>query len=349
MSVNPLRPPELFDGLRLHQNEHTSGCSPRVLEAIAGMARDRVSLYPAYAEMERVGAAHFGVPVERIAFTNGLDEGIMALCVSALRATPGEAEPEAVVPEPAFEIYRLDVDVAGGRTVRVAPRPDYTFPVDEVVAAMTPATRLVLLTNPSNPTGRMISKEDIRTVAREAPPGATVFLDEAYADFARETFLSELDRFPNMIIGRTFSKAYGLAGLRIGCLIGAPERLAPVIRALPVFSVNVCATVALPAALADRAYFEDYLRQVDESKRLIYAACDRLGFQYWPSGGNFVFVRLGDRATEIVKELAGRHIFVKDRSREADCAGCVRIGAGVVEHTKKLVTALDEILCSMPR
>lgn len=349
MSVNPLRPAELFDGLRLHQNENTGGCSPRVLEAIGRMARERAGYYPAYAEMERVGAAYLGVPVERVVFTNGLDEGIMAMSVAYLRPRPGGPAPEVVIPEPTFEIYRLDAEVAGGTVVRVAPRPDYSFPLDEVLAAMTPATRLVLLTNPNNPTGQPIPKEDIRTVARRAPAGATIFLDEAYADFARETFLPELDRFPNLIIGRTFSKAYGLAGLRIGCLIGAPDRLAPIIRALPVYSVNVCATIALPAAIADKAYLEDYLRQVDESKRMIYAACDRLGFTYWKSGGNFVFVRFGDRAAELVKALAARHIYVKDRSSEPDCAGCVRIGAGHVADTQALVTALDEILCQVPR
>ncbi|HEY7790737.1 MAG TPA: histidinol-phosphate transaminase [Vicinamibacterales bacterium] len=349
MSVNPLRPAELFDGLRLHQNENTGGCSPRVLDAISRMARERVGFYPAYAEMERVGAAYLGVPTERVAFTNGLDEGIMALCVASLRSTPGGVAPEVIIPEPTFEIYRLDTDVAGGKVVRVAPRPDYSFPLPAILAAMTPATRLVLLTNPNNPTGQLVPKEDIRTIARQAPAGATVFLDEAYADFARETFLAELESFPNVIIGRTFSKAFGLAGLRIGCLIGAPDRLAPVIRALPVFSVNVCATVALPAALADRAYLEDYLRQVDESKQLIYSACDRLGFKYWKSGGNFVFVKLGDRAAELVGALAARHIYVKDRSREADCAGCVRISAGWVADTQALVTALDEVLCQVPR
>jgi histidinol-phosphate aminotransferase len=349
MSVNPLRPPELFDGLRLHQNENTSGCSPRVLDAIGRMARERVGFYPAYAEMERAGAAHFGVPVERIAFTNGLDEGIMALCVASLRDSQGGAVPEVVIPEPTFEIYRLDTDVAGGKTVRVAPRPDYGFPLQEILDAMTPATRLVLLTNPNNPTGQLIPKDDIRTIARQAPAGATILLDEAYADFARETFLPELEQFPNMIIGRTFSKAYGLAGLRVGCLIGAPERLAPVVRALPVYSVNVCATVALPAALADREYLNGYLREVDESKQLIYATCDRLGFKYWKSGGNFVFVCLGDRAGEIVKALAARHIFVKDRSSEPDCLGCVRIGAGRVADTRALVEALDDVLCQVSR
>jgi histidinol-phosphate aminotransferase len=187
--------------------------------------------------------------------------------------------------------------------------------------------------------------EAIRAIAGAVPKEAVVFVDEAYAEFSGATFIPHLPSFPNVVVGRTFSKAFGLAGLRIGCLIGAVERLDPVRLVIPVYSVNVAAAVALPAALEDRPFVEEYLRQVAESKELLYAACDRLGLTYWRSAANFVLVCAGERVTALVKGAADRGIYIRDRSAEPGCAGCVRIGTGAVAHTRRCIDVMDEVLC----
>lgn len=340
------KPPELYDGLRLHQNENTGGCSPRVLEALAALRPDQVGFYPPYAAAIEACARHFGVAADCIALTNGLDEGIMALAVSYLRPNVGGPVPEAVVPEPAFEIYRFDTAVAGGRLVQVPPRPDFAFPLPAVLAAITSATRVVFLTNPNNPTGVMVPLDAIRTIADRVPAGAIVFVDEAYAEFAGVSFLAELASFPNVVVGRTFSKAYGLAALRIGALIGAPDALDPIRHALPVYSVNIAAVVAVQAALGDPDHLRHYLEQVTESKRLLYAACDRLGLRYWKSGANFVLVRAGDRTGDLVSGSARRGVYIRDRSTEPGCDGCIRIATGIVEHTERCIAVMEEVLCA---
>jgi histidinol-phosphate aminotransferase len=340
------KPPELYDGLRLHQNENTGGCSPRVLAALAALRPDQVGFYPPYAAAIDACARHFGVADDHIALTNGLDEGIMALAVAYLRSGAGEPPFEAVVPEPAFEIYRFDTAVAGGRLVQVAPRPDFSFPLEEVLNAITPNTRVVFLTNPNNPTGVVMPLDAIRTIAGHVPEGAVVFVDEAYAEFAGVSFVPDLASFPNVIVGRTFSKAYGLAALRIGALIGAPGALDPIRHALPVYSVNIAAVVAVQAAISDVDHLNDYLRQVAESKGLLYAACDRLGLKYWKSGANFVLVCAGDRTAEVVQGAARRGVYIRDRSTEPGCAGCIRIGTGIVEHTKRCIAVIEEVLCA---
>ena len=142
-----------------------------------------------------------------------------ATAIAYLRSSAGGFVPEAIVPEPAFEIFKFDTELVGGRPVSVMPRPDFSFPLDEVLAAITPRTRVVFLTNPNNPTGVPMPLEAIRRIAQAVPDEATVFVDEAYADFSGTTFIPELPAFPNVIVGRTFSKAFGLAGLRIGCLV----------------------------------------------------------------------------------------------------------------------------------
>ena len=337
--------PELYDGLRLHQNENTGGCSPRVLEALTKLRPEQIGVYPPYSAARASVAAYLGVPAARVALTNGLDEGIMALAVSCLRPSPGGQVPEAILPEPAFEIFRLDTDVAGGRLVRVMPKPDFVFPLDELLAVITPNTRIVFLTNPNNPTGVGMPLEAVRTIARRVPPEAVVVLDEAYAEFSGVTFLPELEGFPNVVVGRTFSKAFGIAGIRIGCLVGAPETLARITPAVPFYSVNIAAVVAVQAALTDLDYLKTYQQQVDESKALMYAACDRLGLKYWKSGANFVLVNAGDRAADLVAGVRARGIFIRDRSTEAECKGCIRITTGIVEHTRRCITAIEEVLC----
>jgi histidinol-phosphate aminotransferase len=340
------KPPELYDGLRLHQNENTGGCSPRVLEALAGLQATEVGFYPPYREATLACAAYLGVDADRLALTNGLDEGIMGVAVAYLRSSAGGIVPEAVVPEPAFEIFRVDAEAVGGRVAQVMPRFDFALPVDEVLSAVTPRTRVVFLTNPNNPTGVPVPLDAIRQVARHVPPEAVVFVDEAYAEFAGRTFVPELRNFPNVIVGRTFSKAFGLAGLRAGCLVGAPEVLNPVRAVIPVYSVNIAAVVALRAALDDRAHLQDYLRQVADSKQLFYSACDRMGLPYWKSDANFVLVRVGNRVEALVKALAERGIYIRDRSSEPGCRGCVRIATGIVEHTRRCIAAMEEVLCA---
>jgi len=260
----------------------------------------------------------------------------------------GGPQLEAIVPEPAFEIFRFDTTVAGGKLVQVMPYADFSFPLDEVLAAITPNTRVVFVTNPNNPTGVDMPLDAIRTIARRIPPGAVVFVDEAYAEFAGVSFISDLDAFPNVVVGRTFSKAFGLAGLRIGCLVGAPATLDPVRRAVPVYSVNVAAVAAVLAALDDPDHLNDYLRQVVESKALLYAACDRLGLAYVKSRSNFVLVRAGDRTDALVKGAFAKGIYLRDRSTEPGCSGSLRIATGIVQHTQRAIAVMEEVLCAAP-
>src|SRR5260370_15740927 len=168
------------------------------------------------------------------------------------------------------------------------PESNLCLTLEEVPAVITPQTRIVFLTNPNNPTGVSMPLDSISTVARRVPGDAIVFVDEAYADFAGVSFIPKLAEFANVIVGRSFSKSFGLAGLRIGCLIGDPRTLEPIRQAVPVHSLNLAALTAIQVALDDRDHFENYLRQVAHSKEWLYTACNRANLKYCRSNANCV-------------------------------------------------------------
>jgi histidinol-phosphate aminotransferase len=186
-------------------------------------------------------------------------------------------------------------------------------------------------------------REALEAVARRLPAGAVLFLDEAYVEFASASVLADLPSFPNIVLGRTFAKAFGLAAVRAGYVAAAAPLIAQLRRVILPFSVNVFALAAIRAAIGDDTHVRWYVDQVSTSRRRLYAMCERLGFEYWPSEANFVLVRVGTQAAALVAALAARRIYVRDRSTIAGCEGCIRITAGLVAHTEACVTAMEEL------
>ncbi len=354
MSVSYQKPAVPRTGLRLHFNEHSGGCSPHVLAALRALSETDVSSYPDYDEVHARVAAWFGVPGDQLVLTNGMDEGILAAAVAQLgRSDAGVVRPEVVIPLPAFDEYEASSLAVGARVVTVPPGENLSYPLEAVLDAITPHTRLVYLASPGNPSGLLLPHATVRAIARRLEPHGLVFLDEAYVDFAAEgsraSYIEALGTSPNVVIGRTFSKAYGLAALRIGALIGAPAALAPLARIVPPFSLNVFATTGVMAALDDAAYLDRYRGEVVRSREVLYAMCERLGLPFWRSQANFVLIRAGVHADAIVDGLRGRGIHIRNVSRQPGCEACIRITAGVLAHTEACVDAVEDVLCGKPR
>ena len=349
--------PDLGPGVRLHLNENTGGCSPKVVAAVRAFDGEKLALYPDFRDAVLETAAFLGVDPDRIVLTNGLDEGILLASIAylgnrtptalvelgaPLTATSGA--PEILVAQPVFDPYLHAAQAMGARVVSVPPGKDYAFPLDGVLRALTPNTRIVYVNNPNNPSGQPIPKDAIRRVARDAGH-ALVFVDEAYHDFLGDNFLSEAAGYPNVLIGRTFSKAYGLAGMRVGVMIASPEILQPIRKAMPLFNLNVVAVAALRAALQDLEFRAWYIAQANESKALIYAACERARLRYWKSATNFVLIDGGTRARALIDGLIANGVLVRDRTKDPACPNCFRITTGVVAHTRHAADTL-EALCA---
>ncbi len=322
------------DGLRLDFNENSVGCSPRVLERLQQLGPEQLARYPEREPVEAKVAEMLGTDPCELLLTNGADEAIHLLCQTYL-----EPDDEAVIVVPTYSMYRIYMMTAGAKLINVAAGGDFTFPVDDVCRRITARTRLVAIANPNNPTGTVAAEADLLRIARSAPDAA-VLVDEAYFEFYGQSVLASHKEFSNLFVARTCSKAYGLAGLRIGMLIGDAVQMRAVRRVCSPYNVNAAALACLPEALADQAYIHQYVREVRESRTRLERALETLGIQFWPSHANFVLARVG-AAAAFVEQMRRRGILVRDRTSDHGCEGCVRITLGPRAHADRLLTALQ--------
>jgi histidinol-phosphate aminotransferase len=212
-NLNLYSPPlEGRTGLLLDFNENTAGCSPRVLARMRQLQPQQIARYPERGRGEEFVAGFLGLRASEVLLTNGVDEGIHLLCETYL-----EAEDEALIVVPTFSMYEIYARATGARVITVQAEDDFRFPLRAVLARLSPRTRLIAIANPNSPTGAVVEGEVLLRIV-EAAPQAAVLVDEAYFEFYGETLLGQLATLPNLFVARTFSKAYGMAGLRIGVL-----------------------------------------------------------------------------------------------------------------------------------
>jgi histidinol-phosphate aminotransferase len=328
-------------GLRLDFNENTVGCSPRVLEQLRRLDPEQLVKYPEREPVEGMVAKFLNVSATEVLLTNGVDEGIHLLCETYLE--PGD---EALIVVPTYSMYRIYAMATGAELVSVGAGENFEFPAGKVRERITNRTRLICIANPNNPTGTVASAEELRAIAQVAPDAA-VLIDEAYFEFYGQSMIeSRLER-SNLFVARTFSKVYGMAGLRLGVLVGDPEQMRAVRRVASPYNVNAVALACLPEALADQGYVSHYVAEVLESRGRLEKTLQTFGVEFWPSHANFVLLRAGSSkaaAASFVEKMRTRGILVRDRSGDYGCEGCVRITLGPRADTDRLLAALQETL-----
>jgi histidinol-phosphate aminotransferase len=338
--MHPYHPPleGRTDKLRLDFNENPIGCSPAVRRALAKLSAASISAYPEQETARRKAAKYFGVDPSELLLTNGTDEGL-SLVVNAFV----EPRDKVLVVEPTFAMYRFYSELAGARIV--APRYDAAmcFPWNNVLAALRAGPRVFFLPNPNSPTGNLLSTRELQRILKAAPR-TMVVIDEAYFEFSGVTVIPWIRRHRNLIVTRTFSKAAGLAGLRIGCIFVHREMAATMRKAQSPYPVNAAALVAAEAAMRDRAFIARTVREVRRSRVEFARVMSRLGVNCFPSAGNFVLVHFGERSKRIVAALARKGILVRDRSSDFGGEGYVRVTLGTLAQTRRLLRELKEIL-----
>lgn len=326
------------EGLRLDFNENTVGCSPRVLEKLRGLSSEDLARYPERQAVEAAVAGFLKVSPGETLLTNGVDEAIHLLCQTYL----GSGD-EALIVAPTYSMYRIYAMAAGANLISVPLKTNFSFPANELKAHITSRTRLIAIANPNNPTGTVATRDQLLELAHAAPEAA-VLVDEAYFEFYGQTMLQCRNEWGNVFVARTFSKAYGMAGLRVGLLIGDAEQMHAVRVVGSPYNVNAVALACVPEAIQDQSYLAEYVEGVLEARARLQNMLAASGIEFWSSEANFVLLRVGlskADSANFVEQMRRRGILVRDRSNDHGCEGCVRITVGPREHADRLLAALQ--------
>jgi histidinol-phosphate aminotransferase len=338
--MRPYHPP--LEGrdekLRLDFNENTIGCSPKVREAIRNLTSATVSMYPEQESVRRELARFFEVHPDELLLSNGTDEALHLIADAFI-----EPDNAVLLVEPTFAMYRFYSELAGARIQALRYDAAMQFPMSALLAALRKSPRVFFLANPNNPTGSVLRPAELRGILKAAT-NTLVVVDEAYFEFSGITILPWIRRHNNLVVTRTFSKAAGLAGLRLGCIFANPAIAAYFRKAQSPYPVNVAALVAARATIRDRAFLRNTLREFRRSRKELERGLTKLGVPFFPSAANFVLLFLGTRAKEVVASLARQGILIRDRCSDFGGEGYVRITFGTLSQTRRVLRQLKQIL-----
>jgi len=323
--------------LRLDFNENTVGCSPRVIEFLrTRICEQQLSIYPEYTKAKPALATFFKVSPDELLLTNGTDEAIQVLVNTYI-----DDDAEVVIARPSYAMYRFYAELAGATIKEIDYKPPtLAFPLADLLESITPNTRAILISNPNNPTGTSIDIPAIKQILDRAPQAA-VLIDEAYYEFCGVTALPLIKDYPNLFVSRTFSKVYGMAAMRVGCLFSQAANVQYMHKSQSPYSVNMLAALAAEAAIQDTEFVANYVREALAARELLRAGLEKLGIEQAPSSANFILGYFGDRAIEVRDALRDKAILVRDRSYEIP--GGVRITAGTREQAQRVLDELERI------
>jgi len=329
------------NALRLDFNENTFAPSSRVSAKLQQLSAEGLTVYPEREPVERIVAQHLGVESNQVILTNGVDEAIHLMACAFL-----DEGDESMICTPTFFMYDVSIGMMTSGLVKVQTDDSLEFPFERFLAAITPRTKLIIIASPNNPTGATVSREHLLAIAAAAPQ-AVLMVDEAYFHFFGDTVLADIASVPNLVVARTFSKAYGLASLRIGALLANQRLIKFLHKVSSPYNVNGVALAVLPEALADTEYLNWYVTQVHQGRERVFAALRELNVRTWPSAANFVLMDIGPRHKELCTRMRERGVLLRDRSTDPGCDGYVRITVGVEEHVTRGIEALRAALAEM--
>ncbi len=328
--------------IKLASNENPLGPSPKAMKVITA-ALGGLHRYPdgSAFKLTQILSEHLGVPPEMIVFGNGSDELIGLLCHAFL--STGD---RVILPQPSFLIYEIMTRSVGAVPVSI-PLKSLSIDLDDIIDAVTPDTRMVFITNPNNPTGTIIRKDAFERFLEKLPPRVLVVVDEAYIDFVRdETCAIGTDYLdgPNPVaVLRTFSKAYGLAGLRIGYGVMPKEIRELINRIRMPFNASIPAQVAAGAALGDEEFLRKTLRVVHDGLEYLFDALKALGLTCFPTQSNFFLIDMKRNADDVFEEMLRRGIIIRSMVSYG-FPEYIRVNVGLPEENERFVEALKEIL-----
>lgn len=332
--------------IKLASNENPWGTSPKALEAIRE-ALPRLHFYPdSQCHLLRQAlAAYLQVDPEQLIIGNGADGIITQTCMAYL-----DQDSEVVVSKSSFPVYDIFTHVMRATLVKT-PLKDYSLDLEAMASAITGRTKLVIVCNPNNPTGTIVTAGEVEAFMERVPDHVLVVFDEAYFELVASDDFADTIAYvrqgqENVMVMRTFSKVYGLAGIRLGYGIAMPGVLAPMNQAKESFAVNLLAQAAGMGALQDTEFLQRTVAANEASRLYLYQQLDRLGLMYVPSHTNFVLVRIGPRASEVQQELLKQGVIVRPGGGY-DLGEFLRVTVGTPEQDARFIEVLEKVLAQL--
>lgn len=334
----PLEGRDPAEHLLLDFNERTLPISEPIRRALIEYINgDKMQMYPSYGDLTARIAAYAGVAPAQVMLTNGSDQAIDLIIRSA--CVEGD---EVIIPTPSFAFYKQCALVENVHIIE----PEYSrskgFPTAEVIEAITPKTRVIVMANPNNPSGTVVARENIITVAKAAPEAA-VLVDECYFEYSGITVCDLVQQYPNILVTRTFSKTWGLPSIRLGYIVACVDNIRTLLNVRGPYDVNQLAVVAVRAALEYPDYTHNYVREVmEEAKPLLENYLEQANIDYWPSGANFLWI-FPSHPERLAELLQKQGILVRPKAHVDGQLG-LRMTLGPCEHTQRLIAALKKAL-----
>ena len=331
----------LTDVIKLASNENPLGPSPRALEALAAAAAG-IALYPegSAPALRRAVSEFQEMPENALVFGNGSDEVLHLLALTFLQ--PGD---EIIQGDPSFTMYEIYASQANAVPVKV-PLRNFAHDLDAMADAVTDKTRMVFIANPNNPTGTLVRRGAVERFLDRLPPSILVVFDEAYDEYVTDPEKPDLRPLVragrNIAILHTFSKAYGLAGLRVGYGMVRPEIAEVLNRVRSPFNVNLAAQAAATAALGDAEHVRRTVALNTEGRHYFYTEFEKMGLDYVPSEGNFVLVDVGRDSREVFEQMQQKGVII----RAAYGMGLprhIRVSTGTLPQNQRFIAALKEV------
>jgi histidinol-phosphate aminotransferase len=338
----------LDDVIKLASNENPLGPSPRAVRAV-GEALSQLNVYPdaqSYTLRHAI-ARRLDVAADQVVVGNGADGVILQTCMAYL-----DEDSQVIVSRSSFPVYDR-FTLAMRATLVKTPLRDYRLDLEAMAGAVTGSTKLVFVCNPNNPTGTIVTSGEVAAFMERVPDHVLVIFDEAYYELVDSAAYPDTLAYlrqgrGNVMVMRTFSKVYGIAGLRLGYALAMPEILAPLNQVKEPFAVNLLAQAAGVAALEDRAFLEQSIAANHSGRLALYEQFDRLGLPYIESHANFVLVEFGPQALEIQERLLAKGVIVRD-CVSYDLRDFLRITVGDEPQNARLIAALEDVLQALGR
>jgi len=323
--------------IRLDLNENAWGCSPKILQTIRHASLSDISLYPAYDSLINKLAQFYQVGQDKVIISNGADDSIR--CVFDCFVEAGD---EILLPVPNYGMFDIFSRIRGSKTIELLYNEDFSFPTQKLLDLISQKVKLIIIVNPANPLGTVIAEQDLLEIL-ETASNSLVLLDETYFHFTGKTYLPLIEQFDNLIIVQTFSKAYGLTGLRLGMLFSTAQNIHNLSKINLPFAVNKLALKAGQVALEDQDFINQVVKNVAVETEFLQKELQKLGIETRAGKTNFLLMKIGGRADDVYQQLQSRGILLRNLSKYPLLHGYLRISIGKREDNLKLVDQLRQI------